>query len=158
MAGEQEKSRSGGRGLDFPRPLTTVDVVIFAIRDDALHVLLVQRGAGEGEPFPHSWALPGGFVDTDRDRDLQACALRKLKDKTGMVSPYLEQLGSWGSATRDPRGWSATHAYFALMPASAADGALTPDASWFPLVGGKVKPKLAFDHGEILESAVQRLR
>jgi len=147
-----------GAGVDFARPLTTVDVVIFAIRDDALQVLLVQRGAAEGEPFPHSWALPGGFVDIARDRNLEACAERKLKEKTGVVSPYLEQLGSWGSASRDPRGWSATHAYFALMPALVADRALASDAQWFALAGGKVKPKLAFDHGEILEAAMQRLR
>ena len=103
--------------LDFARPLTTVDVVIFTIRDDALHVLLVQRPEGKGEPFPGAWALPGGFVDVDKDKDLEACATRKLKEKTDIVSPYLEQLGSWGSADRDPRGWSATHAYFALVPA-----------------------------------------
>lgn len=153
-----ENSRKAGSGLDFPRPLTTVDVVIFAIRDDALQVLLVQRSHSEGEPFPGAFALPGGFVDVDRDRDLEACARRKLKDKTGVVSPYLEQLGSWGSAARDPRGWSATHAYFALLPASVAEGALALDAQWFPLIGDRVKPRLAFDHGEILESAVQRLR
>jgi 8-oxo-dGTP diphosphatase len=153
-----ENSRKAGRGLDFPRPLTTVDIVIFTIRDDTLQVLLVQRGQSEGEPFPGAFALPGGFVDIDRDRDLEACARRKLKDKTGVVSPYLEQLGSWGGATRDPRGWSATHAYFALLPALAADGALAADAQWFSLTAGKVKLRLAFDHGEILESAVQRLR
>jgi 8-oxo-dGTP diphosphatase len=157
----QKASENGGKaagGLDFPRPLTTVDVAIFAIRDDALQVLLVQRGQGESEPFPGAFALPGGFVDVDRDRDLEACARRKLKEKTGVVSPYLEQLGSWGSAARDPRGWSATHAYFALVPASGTEGALAPDAQWCRLTRGKVKPKLAFDHGEILESAVQRLR
>jgi 8-oxo-dGTP diphosphatase len=154
----REISRNAAGGLDFPRPLTTVDIVIFAIRDDALQVLLVQRGQGEGEPFPGVFALPGGFVDVDRDRDLEACALRKLKEKTGVVSPYLEQLGSWGSAARDPRGWSATHAYFALMPAAVTEGPPAPDAQWFPLARGKVKPKLAFDHSDILESAVQRLR
>jgi len=155
-AGESSTRAAGG--LDFPRPLTTVDVVIFAIRDDALQVLLVQRGQGDSEPFPGAVALPGGVVDIDRDRDLEACARRKLKEKTGGVGHYLEQLGSWGSAARDPRGGAATHAYFALMPVSAAAAALAPDAQWFPLARGKVKPKLAFDHGEILESAVQRLR
>jgi ADP-ribose pyrophosphatase YjhB (NUDIX family) len=143
--------------LDFPRPLTTVDVVIFAIREDALSVLLVQRPEGENEPFPGFWALPGGFVDVERDKDLEACAIRKLKEKTGIAAPYLEQLGSWGGAGRDPRGWSATHAYFALMPEVAAGGPAA-DAQWFAVNGGRVKPRLAFDHGDILEAAVQRLR
>lgn len=142
--------------LDFPRPLTTVDVVIFAIRADRLQVLLVQRPDGDGEPFPSLLALPGGFVDIARDRDLAACAIRKLKEKTGLTSPYLEQLGSWGGATRDPRGWSATHAYFALIPEQAAE--IATDARWCPIVGGKLKANLAFDHGEILAAAIQRLR
>jgi 8-oxo-dGTP diphosphatase len=155
---EEGLKRPFRKMLDFPRPLTTVDVVVFAIGDEALHVLLVQRPTGEGEPFPGYQALPGGFVDIDRDKDLEACAVRKLKDKTGMVSPYLEQLGSWGSARRDPRGWSATHAYFALLPAMGIGSALAADAKWFPILSGKVKARLAFDHGDILEAAIQRLR
>jgi 8-oxo-dGTP diphosphatase len=154
MADREKTSRGPGR-LDFPRPLTTVDVVIFTVRDGVLQVLLVQRPADENEPFPAAWALPGGFVDTIRDVDLQSCAVRKLKDKTGMVSPYLEQLGSWGSATRDPRGWSATHAYFALLPAAPVGAA---DARWFPVDAGKGKLRLAFDHADILEAAIHRLR
>ena len=157
MAGEARAEGVEMSGhLDFPRPLTTVDVVIFAILDDGLGVLLVQRPAGEGEPFPLSLALPGGFVDVAKDRDLAACAARKLKEKTGVTSPYLEQLGSWGSAVRDPRGWSATHAYFALIPADA--GLLTSDARWHPIREGKLKTKLAFDHSDILANAIQRLR
>ena len=149
---------SKGPDLDFPRPLTTVDVVIFAIKGDALQVLLVQRPNTDHEPFPGFWALPGGFVDVESDRDLEACAVRKLRDKTGVVSPYLEQLGSWGSATRDPRGWSATHTYFALLPEQAAGAVSASDAQWFAVDGEKVKPRLAFDHAEILQAAVQRLR
>jgi ADP-ribose pyrophosphatase YjhB (NUDIX family) len=153
MAGNRDKTTDGEgtpdfSRLDFPRPLTTVDVVIFTVREGVLQVLLVQRPADENEPFPSAWALPGGFVDTIRDVDLQSCAVRKLKDKTGMVSPYLEQLGSWGSATRDPRGWSATHAYFALLPAAPVAGAGAADARWFPVDAGKGKPKLAFDHAD----------
>lgn len=154
----QGRDRGGRAGLSFERPLASVDVVIFSIAERALQVLLVQRGAGEEEPFPNAFALPGGFVDVERDKDLEACAVRKLKDKTGMTSPYLEQLGSWGSATRDPRGWSATHAYFALMPASAPGAPLAADAQWFTVQGDRVKPRLAFDHGEILEAAVRRLK
>ncbi len=147
---------------DFPRPYTTVDVLIFTVLDEALKVLLVQRPSDADEPSPGLWALPGGFVDIDRDADLEACARRKLIEKTGVASPYLEQLGSWGSATRDPRGWSATHAYFALMPADGvtlAKGANAADVAWFTVDDALLaKKKLAFDHAAILRAGVERLR
>ncbi len=146
---------------DYPRPLTTVDVVIFTALDERLQVLLVKRPDGAREPFPGRWALPGGFVDVTQDRDLEACALRKLKEKTGVAAPYLEQLGSWGSEQRDPRGWSATHVYFALLPHASVQlekGANAAEVAWHPVTDHKVMPKLAFDHAEILAVAIERLR
>jgi ADP-ribose pyrophosphatase YjhB (NUDIX family) len=144
----------------FPRPYTTVDVVIFTVIEDRLHVLLVKRPTHTSEPYPDMWALPGGYVDIERDKDLEACALHKLQEKTGVVSPYLEQLGSWGSATRDPRGWTATHVYFAILPLPAAK--ISPDShssiGWFPIKGEGVGHKLAFDHKTILAAAIVRLR
>jgi 8-oxo-dGTP diphosphatase len=146
---------------DFPRPLTTVDVVIFSALSDQLHVLLVKRPEGPNEPFPGLWALPGGFVDVERDESLEACAQRKLREKTGVEAPYLEQLGSWGDAKRDPRGWSATHVYFALLPYGEVHlqkGANATDVAWFSVTDTGVKAKLAFDHKIILASAIERLR
>jgi len=145
----------------FAQPYTTVDIVIFTVLDDALKVLLVQRPNAAEDPFPGRWALPGGFVNVDVDADLTACAERKLREKTGIESPYLEQLGSWGSAARDPRGWSATHVYFALIPGQGValnKGANAADVAWFDVDLVLRRPKLAFDHAEILRSAVDRLR
>jgi 8-oxo-dGTP diphosphatase len=147
--------------LTFPRPLTCVDVVIFSAQAGFLRTLLVQRPLQPNEPYPGQWALPGGFVDILKDQDLEHCATRKLREKTGVEAAYLEQLGGWGSATRDPRGWSATHVYFALM--SADDAALraggnASDTRWFPIDAERVQEKLAFDHDDILHSAVMRLR
>ena len=158
-----ESSRLPGTtsGNDFPRPYTTVDVVIFTVLDDALQVLLVQRPSESEDPHPAAWALPGGFVNIDLDADLLGCARRKLHEKTGVASPYLEQLGSWGSATRDPRGWSATHAYFALIPSEGVvlvKGANAANVAWFEVDLLRKGPKLAFDHADILHAAVERLR
>jgi 8-oxo-dGTP diphosphatase len=124
-------------------------------------VLLVKRPDDGREPFPGLWALPGGFIDIARDADLEACARRKLEEKTGVLTPYLEQLGSWGGVARDPRGWSATHVYFALMPTDGVvlnKGANAADVGWFEVDTILKKPRLAFDHGDLLRAAVDRLR
>ena len=147
--------------LDFPKPLTSVDVVIFSARAELLQVLLVQRPSDAKDPFPGLWALPGGFVDTVKDQNLESCAKRKLEEKTGVEASYLEQLGSWGSVSRDPRGWSATHVYFALMSADDVElraGGNAGDSRWFAIDGQRAKEKLAFDHAEILKAAIARLR
>jgi 8-oxo-dGTP diphosphatase len=145
----------------FPLPYTTVDVVIFTVIKEKLQVLLVQRPSGVAEPFPGCWALPGGFVNVAQDADLLACARRKLQEKTGVLSPYLEQLGSWGSAARDPRGWSATHVYFALVNSTDLTlnpGANAADVMWVPVNKALKADPLAFDHSAILVAATQRLR
>ena len=133
---------------------------MFTVLDDALQVLLVKRPADTDEPFPGRWALPGGFVNIDEDATLLDCALRKLREKTGVAAPYLEQLGSWGGAKRDPRGWSATHCFYALTPAQAMQlrgGANAAEVAWFE-VDAASRKRLAFDHGELLDAAVARLR
>jgi ADP-ribose pyrophosphatase YjhB (NUDIX family) len=140
------------------RPLVTVDLAIFTVRDDALQVLLTQRAE---EPFARAWALPGGFIDVEQDGDLEACARRKLKEKTGVATPYLEQLGSWGNRSRDPRGWSVTHVYFALLPSTGvtlAAGANAVAARWNPVHDDGVGLRLAFDHAQLLTAALERLR
>jgi 8-oxo-dGTP diphosphatase len=144
---------------DIVRPLVTVDVAIFSIREDQLCVLLVQRGDAPDEPYPLQWALPGGFVDVEKDAALQDCAMRKLVEKTGVTAPYLEQLGSWGSADRDPRGWSVTNVYFALIAAEGESaGERGAPQSWFA-VQGRARPRpLAFDHDLLLDAALKRLR
>lgn len=145
---------------DFDVPLTSVDLVIFTLREGSLQVLLVQRG---DHPALGKWSLPGGFIDVKRDKTLDQAALRKLKEKTGVDSPYLEQLQAFGSAKRDPRGWSVTLAYFALIASEQIElnhGANVQAAKWFALDQIKEEsdlPALAFDHQHILWVALQRL-
>jgi ADP-ribose pyrophosphatase YjhB (NUDIX family) len=147
--------------LTFPRPLASVDVVILTLLDARLQVLLVRRPSEQGEPFPGQWALPGGFIDTRLDGSLESCALRKLREKTGVDSPYLEQVGSWGDARRDPRGWSATHVYVALLAAESVQlerGGNAAEVDWQPIDGDRVEVPLAFDHAVLLAAALERVR
>lgn len=143
---------------DFDVPLTSVDLVIFTLHEGVLKVLLVERGE---HPHKGRWALPGGFIDLKRDKDLDATAMRKLREKTGVDISYIEQLQGFGSAVRDPRGWSATFAYFALINADGvtlAHGGNSTAAAWVPVDAVATRTDLAFDHAEIISVALQRLR
>src|SRR5262249_48763954 len=143
----------------FERPLVTVDVVILTLRGGRLEVLLMRRGA---EPFLGSWALPGGYIHLDEDADLDAAARRILREKTGVETPYLEQLQGFGNATRDPRGWTATFTYVALIASEALSlkqGANADEVAWFEVTAsGAVPLPIAFDHDGIWRRAVARLR
>jgi 8-oxo-dGTP diphosphatase len=131
----------------------TVDVVIFTIQFEELKVLLVKRGI---PPFKGQFALPGGFVH--EGESLEKAAVRELREETGVADVYLEQLYSFGEPGRDPRERVITIAYYALIAADRsqlAAGTDTTEAAWWPM--GKL-PALAFDHQEILEYALERLR
>lgn len=131
----------------------TVDIVIFTIRDAALHVLLVQRGVG---PYRGAWAIPGGYVS--EDESLDAAALRELREETGVSDVYLEQLYTFGDPGRDPRGRVVTVTYYALVAADRAPllaGSDAADVRWWP---ARALPTLAFDHRAILDYALTRLR
>jgi 8-oxo-dGTP diphosphatase len=143
---------SGNYSYVYPHPAVSTDVVVFTVIDERLQLLLIRRS---GEPFRGCWALPGGFLDIDEDLD--ACAARELAEETGVTGVYLEQLYSFGRPDRDPRERIISVAYYALVPANriqvgaASDAA---EAAWFPIAN---LPELAFDHGEIIAMAHQRL-
>lgn len=142
----------------FKRPSTSVDTVIFTVFDQQLQVLLVKRA---NYPFKNQWTLVGGFIDLDSDETLEDTAKRKLEEKTGVKTPYLEQCFTIGNKRRDPRGWSVTTVYFALLPYDkiklmAGKGAI--EIKWSPIIKDQVIELLAFDHREILRLAVERLR
>ena len=153
---DQEKEFIANYNIhDYDVPLTSVDIVIFSIIDDRVNVLLTRRA---NFPFKGKWATPGGFVDVKKDKDVKQTAIRKLKEKTGYDAPYLEQLGATGNDQRDPRGWSVTVTYFALV--NAADVQFDSDSQWCPIddEGHSEKKSLAFDHKELIVEAFHRLR
>lgn len=140
------------------RPIVSVDLAIFVLAPDGLEVLLMQRGA---PPYAGDWALPGGWIHVDEDGDLEAAARRVLAAKTGVTAPYLEQLQAFGNAARDPRDWSLSITYIALIPSdeiTLRQGGNLADVAWWPITGDAVTTPLAFDHADILRTAIMRLR
>lgn len=138
---------------DFPRPILTVDCVPLTLHEGLLCVLRSVRTA---EPFAGRPALFGGYVRVDEDADLDATARRVLADKAGLTDHYVEQLATFSGADRDPRGWSASVAYFSLSPYSALEAVLSRDG--IELVSVQQAAGMPFDHDAILGAALERLR
>ncbi len=137
----------------YPRAALTVDCVVFGFDEGDLKVLLIERGL---EPFKGRWALPGGFVRVDETVD--AAARRELQEEAGLTNVFLEQLYTFGAVDRDPRERVVSVAYYALVKLTEHAAKAATDAAkaqWFPV--SKV-PKLAFDHANILSTAVERLK
>lgn len=166
---------------DFPRPNLTVDLILMTIEEDALHILMLERGS---EPFKGHLTLPGGFVHPAETLD--DTAKRVLQDKAHLVNLPVEQLYSFSDPKRDPRGWVVSVAYFALVPfarleeAAGRDeglallrvafdggaddgrtdggGANDKNAGACTLYHGNIKGRIGFDHEQMIRLAVDRLR
>lgn len=151
------------RKKEYPKPSVTVDLVIFTVQDTLLKVLLIRR---KGHPFKDQWAIPGGFVDVgdgydDQGESVEEAAHRELAEETGLPvgSCYLEQLYTFGKPGRDPRMRVISVAHYALVSSEkiplvrAGDDA--SEAGWFE-VGGV--SGLAFDHDDVLRTALGRIR
>ena len=143
----------GKHTYEYPRPALTVDCIMFGSNREQLQVLLIKRGL---EPFKGKWALPGGFVQMAET--LEEAAQRELKEETGLKDIFIEQLFTFGSVDRDPRGRVVSVAYFALVNLDSHEPVASTDADeakWFSV---NDIPSLAFDHEEILLKAISRLR
>lgn len=161
-------------------PSVTVDMVLFCYNKemDDFKVLLIKRNT---HPFQNSWALPGGFVQKG-EATSDSC-IRETKEETNVsiTRSHIEQLHTFSTPNRDPRGWVITVSYLAFIgeePLKAGDQA--SDASWFSLerkdnllylknpdeseivlnieTGESLgKETLAFDHSEIIIKAFNRV-
>lgn len=131
----------------YPRPAVTTDCVVFT-KEEEPKVLLIQRG---NEPYKGCWAFPGGFMDMDETAE--ECAVRELKEETGLTVNQIQQIGAYSKVDRDPRGRTISIAYLAIVDAPAAVAGMDDavKAAWFPLAS---LPDLAFDHQDIMADAI----
>ena len=137
-------------------PLVSADVALFCVDQGALQVLLVRRARA---PAQGEWALPGAVLKPEQDRDLESTALRALRDKLRVEVAPLEQVTTVSGPTRDPRGYSVAVLFYALLPRDRVNAVVKSKieaVQWLP-VSDPGHP-LAFDHGELLATAVASLR
>ena len=137
-------------------PIVTADVALFTLADYRLRVLLIRRA---NNPTPGGWALPGTVLKPDLDRNVDDAALRALASKTRVVLPHLEQVTTSSGPDRDPRGWSVSVLYYALLPSDqvqAVAGDKTEAIEWCdPERPGH---RLTFDHSQLLARALATLQ
>lgn len=150
----------------FDRPSLAVDVVLLTILDNRLRCLVIPRTE---HPHRNRWGLPGGFVRIDESLD--AAVARVLSEKVDRKDVFVEQLYTFGDPKRDPRMRIVSVAYYALVaPARIQDsphGCLAdveailqndqPVSVELRDERGRVL-QTAFDHDQIIGTAVERLR
>jgi len=137
----------------YPRPIMAADSAVFTLKDNAIHLVLIKRGH---EPYEGCSALPGGFVN--ENEPLDEAAARELREETGLTGIPMRQWRTFGDPGRDPRGWTVSVVYIAVIdhtahPLQHGDDAVAAD--WFPL---RDLPPLAFDHDIIVRYALEWLR
>jgi len=138
---------------DWPRPMVTVDAIVFTFSRDTTKILLINR---KNEPFQGKWALPGGFVGIEEELDIAVA--RELFEETGIKDVALEQIHTFGRPGRDPRGRQITIVYMGIMTKNMRKIKAGDDAKsvkWFDIK--KLPKELAFDHSEIIKFAVTAL-
>lgn len=129
-----------------------VDCLIFGFNDGKLELLLVRRGF---EPERDRFSLIGGFVHNEEGLD--EAAHRVLSELTGLEDVYMEQVRTFGNANRDPYERVLSVTYSALVLKENYNNELVNSykAEWFPIDD---LPELIFDHKDMVESAIRRLR
>lgn len=126
---------------DYPMASVTADMgVLRRAEDGRFEILLIKR---KNDPYKDCWALPGGFMEMNET--LEKCAIRELKEETGIEVDRAEFIDLLDAVERDPRGRVISAVFKSYAPegavAVANDDAI--EIGWFK--NGQLPP-LAFDH------------
>ncbi len=138
---------------DFFQFGLSVDCILFGFDGQEIKILLIERGVA---PYKSYWALPGDLVYPNED--LNAAAQRVLENLTGIRDVFMQQIKTFGKTDRHPLGRVITVAFIALIRVEHYE---TRASSWADNVRWFTLPEvgeLAFDHNEILNKGVEKLK
>lgn len=113
-------------------------------------VLLIRRAR---EPFKGEWAIPGGRIEDDETAE--QCAIREMKEETGLDTEIDRLVGIYSDPDRDPRGIIAAAYIVRKTGGELRSGSDAAEARWFSL---DKLPRLATDHGVMLQNALQIIK
>lgn len=134
------------------RILVALDCIVFGFDGEDIKLMLIKRNF---DPERGKWSLMGGFLESDED--LEDATNRILYDLTGLKDIYFEEIKTFGKVNRDPVERTLSVCFFALINIHAhdQDSAKAQNAFWINL---KNRPELIFDHNEMVDIALERLR
>ncbi|MEJ2646988.1 MAG: NUDIX hydrolase [Sedimentisphaerales bacterium] len=147
-------TEKGQYTYEWPRPMVTVDAIVFKLSQGRTALLLIKR---KNEPYKGKWAFPGGFVDIDEE--LEDAVARELAEETGLRAIHLEQMHTFGKVGRDPRGRQITIAFIGFTDddnANVKGGDDAEEAKWFDIEN--LPENMAFDHDEVANFAVGKFK
>lgn len=139
---------------EWPRPMVTVDAVVFKRYQGKIATLLINR---KNDPYKGYWAFPGGFVEMDEELD--EAAARELAEETNLKGIDLEQMHTFGKVGRDPRGRQITIAFIGFTDENNANIRAGDDAAqarWFDI--DDLPQNMAFDHDEVAKFAIKKIK
>src|SRR5437660_10815737 len=93
--------------MEHDRPWVSTDCAVF---DERGRVLLIRR---KNDPFRGQYAFPGGFIEVGETAE--NCAVRELKEETGIEAGSLRLIGVYSDPNRDPRHHSITVGYLVYV-------------------------------------------
>lgn len=136
--------------------LHTIDVAVLRFNRKAreIEILLHKR---PNEPYAEQWALPGIVLNgTQRDVSMVEGVKRLIASpKVGFAQAYIEQVGTVGDAFRDPRCWSSSTFYLAIV---SDDVELSERQKFVPLASVLSRETLMpFDHNHLVDQVSDRL-
>lgn len=147
-------SKRGKYVYDWPRPMVTTDAAVFSFARGKAWLLLVNR---KREPYRGHWAIPGGFIEMDEE--LEDAVVRELAEETGLTDVPLEQMRTFGTVGRDPRGRQITVVFMGVIEGKqpvVRGGDDAAEARWFDL--DRLPANMAFDHASVAHFAIGRLK
>ena len=139
---------------EWPRPMVTVDAAVFNVSEGKPLLLMINR---KNNPYKDMWAIPGGFMEMDEE--LEDAVARELEEETGLTGVHLEQMRTFGTIGRDPRGRQITVVYMGIVDENntkikAGDDAA--QAKWFDV--DDLPKNIAFDHDKVTKFAIEKFR
>lgn len=127
---------------------------IFTVEKGVTKVLLIRR---KNEPYKDMWALVGGALYNNED--LEYGMKREIKEKTGIENINIYLSNVFGKVNRSKLMRMIAISYIGVIDSEKVsilkNTIKTSNADWFPINN---IPPLAYDHNEILNDALEKLK